>query len=203
MTYIIPILHPAYVTRGQWALGEVQPYSIALAREIAETGTYEMLDPTVPPEGANIYPSLRDLEVFSSRISSYCSVDIECAGDYLVCVGICHLSSEEYVCVRFRHGSEDPGALFEPEDLEERALWLFEFLADDEIKKVYHNGYAFDIPYLEGQGFVVNGFANDTMLQGFIFSAELPKKLNFSALTYCGIPNWKTLVREKDEEKEN
>jgi hypothetical protein len=79
---------------------------------------------------------------------------------------------------------------------------LFDLLSSSDIEKIFHNGQAFDIPYLEEQGFVVNGFEEDTMLQAHLTYAELPKKLVFLALVYAGIPYWKYLVSEEDEEKE-
>ena len=199
MTLVIPLIHPSAIMQGQWSLGPAQAMFIAQGARIAKDGFYSPPDMEQAPQGAIIYPTLQDLEVFASKINSHCSVDIECAGDFLVCVGICHQSDESYVCIRFRSLAE----IYQPEELEARTRWLFEFLADPNIKKVFHNGQAFDIPYLERQGFVVNGFANDTMLQAHVAFAEMPKKLNFLALAYLGIPNWKTLVSEKDEEKEN
>ena len=199
MTYIIPIAHPAWVFRGNWAHSRLQPGFIAKGKEIAESGRYLAPNPEDYPANANLYPTIGDLHGFSNTLNS-CTVDIECAGDYLVCVGLLNKETYSYTCVRFRQLGGD---IYDPNSLTARANWLFMALADGGIKKTFHNGQAFDIPYLENQGFVVNGFENDTMLQAHLtYGRELPKKLNFLALVIAGIPNWKTLVSEEDEVKE-
>lgn len=200
MPYVVQILHPAYIMRGQWAQDPLQPTYLARAREIAEAGHYTPPDPTTLPPNANIFPSLRQLEEFSATTdpTDPCHLDIEAAGDHLICCGILRASDESYVCVRFRGQGGD---LWEPADLPARAEWLFNFLSGP-WPKIFHNGQAYDVPQLERLGFVVNGFTDDTLLLAHLTYAEMKKALAFLALTYCGIPNWKTLVSPEDEEKE-
>jgi hypothetical protein len=64
--------------------------------------------------------------------------------------------------------------------------------------KVFHNGQAFDIPYLEDLGFEVNGYAGDTLLMAHLALPELPKGLQFLATLYCRLPMWKRLVEEEE-----
>ena len=198
MTYVIPSAHPSWVFQGNWGHSRLQPGFIAKGKEIAESGHYFAPNPESYPANANLYPTLGDLHAFRDKLYS-CTMDIECAGDYLVCIGVLNKQDYSYVCVRFRRQGGD---VWDSGSLAARANWLFMVLADDSVKKTFHNGQAFDIPYLEEQGFVVNGFENDTMLQAHLTYAELPKKLNHLALVYAGIPSWKHLVNDIDEEKE-
>jgi hypothetical protein len=197
-TFIIPIAHPSWIFRGNWGHSRIQPAFIAKGKEISEKG-YTPVDYNLVPDNANLYPSLEDLDEFSKVLSSPVTVDIECAGDYLVCVGVLRLQDYAYVCVRFR---SQGGDVYDPSGLHDRTRWLFDLLSSPYIGKVFHNGQAFDIPYLEEQGFVVEGFEEDTMLQAHLTYAELPKKLSFLGLVYNDMPNWKSLVSEEDEEKE-
>ncbi len=199
MVHVVPILHPSYILRGNWAYSILQPQQLQIAKQIAETGTYTPIDITSVPENANLYPTLEDLNAFSTTLSSLASVDIECAGDFLVCVGVARLQDEGYVCVRFRVKGGD---IYDPDTLCARTEWLFRFLADPEVEKVFHNGQAFDVPYLEEQGFVVRGYTEDTMIQANLTYCELKKGLAFLANAFCSIPNWKGLVRGAEDEKE-
>lgn len=197
-TFVIPIAHPSWILRGNWAHSTLQPRYLATAKQILD-GTYEPIDVNSLPSNANIDPTLEQLHAFSNNTSNPYTVDIECAGDHLVMVGILSIPNEDYICVRFRglHGS-----IYDPDTICPKTHWLFDFLANQAIEKIFHNGQAFDVPYLENQGFTVAGFVDDTMLQAHLTYAELPKKLAFLAQVYCNIPNWKTLVKPEDEEKE-
>jgi len=197
---IVPIVHPSWCFRGNWAHSRIQPTFLARAADVV-AGVYNPIDTTTTPPNANLYPTIEDLHAFShdSRVHDTFTVDLECAGDYLVCVGVLRTRDEAYVCVRFR---DQGGPVHDPGNLEPRTQWLYDFLVDEDLGKIFHNGQAFDIPYLEEVGFEVNGFEDDTMLQAHLTYAELPKKLNFLALVYAGIPNWKTLVTPEEEEKE-
>ena len=195
---VVPIVHPSWCFRGNWAHSSIQPSFLRRAKEVSE-GRYVPVDTTTVPPEANLFPTLEDLHAFANETSGPLFTDIECAGDHLVCVGLLRPDGA-YVCVRFRRQGGD---IYDPDTLPDRAEWLYGVLGDASIEKVFHNGQAFDIPYLEKIGFEVNGYVGDTMLQAHLtYGRELPKRLDFLALLYAGIPNWKTLVKPEDEEKE-
>ena len=125
-------------------------------------------------------------------------MDIECAGPHLVCVGVCDISDESYVCIRFRG---EGGSIWDPDGLWDRAASLAEFLESPSKPLIFHNGQAFDIPYLEEVGFKVEGYVDDTLLRAHLTYAEHKKNLEFLAQTYTGMPGWKTMIKEQDEEE--
>lgn len=127
--------------------------------------------------------------------------DIECAGQHLVCVGIMHVESGEYVCPRFR---EQHGALtLSPEEMYDVVEQLDSALCDPSLPKVFHNGQAFDIPYLEQLGFgPVEGFAFDTLLAQRYLYPEMPADLQFVAGFYARVPAWKWMAKLEGEEED-
>ncbi len=158
--------------------------------------------PTVAtlPSNVLLYPTVGEIRAWRGSLSpSVVTVDIECAGPFLVCVGFLHIRTESYICVRFRVRG---GAIYKPNEASERAECLFNLLADPTLLKVFHNGQAFDVPYLEDHGFVVNGFHSDTMLRAHVTYAEMPKRLEFLALTYTDLPMWKKMVSTDNEVEE-
>jgi len=78
---------------------------------------------------------------------------------------------------------------------------LADFLVRQDVEKIFHNGQAFDIPYLEDMGFKVGGYVSDTMLRAHLTYAEHRKGLEFLASTYANMPGWKKMVKEGDEEE--
>lgn len=195
---VVCIHHPSWIFRGNWAHSAIQPQFLTRARQISE-GTYQPIDITSAPPSANLFPSVLELRDFVASHPGPFTVDLECAGPYLICVGVLDAPSEDYVCFRFRRQGGD---IWDPSDLPDRTKILYEFLADPSALKIFQNGQAFDIPYLEEVGFHVAGYHDDTMLQAHLAYAELPKRLEFLALVYTGIPRWKLLVSPDDEEKE-
>lgn len=195
----VPILHPSAVIRGQWAQGPVMVTILKRVKRISIEGTDWLAIPEPDAENVKLYPTLEELNAFISETTGPYTCDIECAGSHLVCVGILDVSTERYVCVRFRNQG---GATFEPIWLESRAAWLFSFLNSPDNEKIFHNGQAFDIPYLETIGFTINGFIDDTMLRANCTYAELPKRLEFLASLYCDIVGWKHLIKTGDEDSD-
>lgn len=196
---VIPINHPSWIFRGNWAHSAIQPRYLKTAHLITE-GKYEPIDVSTVPPSALLYPSLQDLREFSDSTSGPYTLDIEQVGWCLICLGILDTQTEKYVCVRFR---KQGAQVYEPEWLEERVLWTYNFLADPLRGKIFHNGQTFDIPKLEQTGFTVNGYVDDTMIQAHLTYAELPKKLEFLALLYANLERWKQLVSSDEEEKES
>jgi hypothetical protein len=112
-----------------------------------------------------------------------------------------HVATEEYVCVSFR---QQHGALtWSLADTAAVAQLLDDVLCDPKVPKVFHNGQAFDIPYLEGIGFgPVQGYAGDTMLAQRYLYPDMPAKLEFVAGLYARIPAWKWMAKLDGEEED-
>lgn len=79
---------------------------------------------------------------------------------------------------------------------------MWELLANPTIGKWFHNGQAFDIPYLEYQGFEVQGYVGDTMLLQRYCFPEQPADLQSMANFYAEMSPWKELSDQVNEDEE-
>lgn len=199
--YVVPILHPAYILRGQWGLEPAQIKYLATVREIATTGYTPTVDPATPPVGTTIGPTLSQVLEYLAHPnnSGGVAVDIEAAGPHLMCIGLCRVRDLEGIVVPFRtEGTTQYWSLAELRTLVEH---LVRWFADPSVPKVFHNGQGFDVPYLENLGFKVAGYSFDTMLAQHVLYPEMPKRLEFIATLYLGYPRWKHLKSDAGEAK--
>jgi uracil-DNA glycosylase len=192
--FTLGILHPSAVMRGQWSEEPHQIEYLKQAKAIAD-GLDPILDPEAHLQGDSITtPSLADLYNWEARLSGEgVAVDIETAGDHIRLVGLCDLAPPHHYLgfpVRDVGGKQWWGA-----DFRAAVEWLWRFLANDKIGKVFHNGQAFDIPMLERNGFVVGGLVFDTMLGMHIAATGVPKGLETLAKVHLGWPGWKDMVK--------
>jgi hypothetical protein len=193
--YVTGILHPAYIIRGAWKHEPAMVALIRMAVDLAKGG-FDPLDTSQPPPGANLCPSLTDLYEWEPGIDDRgVAVDIETAGDHLVAVGFCRLSDYRSVVVRFRRKG---GGVWDidPATRYARVEWVDRILGDPTIPLVFHNGQAFDVPYLLDLGFRVEGYNADTLIMSAVAYPEMPKGLEYLAVSYCRLPGWKHLVRD-------
>lgn len=197
--HIVPILHPAYLLRGKWGEGPAQVLALRRAWRVASEG-YKGADVTRPPPGASVDPTVEELEKWTQEVlenPSTLAVDIECAGSSLMCVGFCRTSDFSSTVFRFlRKGGQ---RAYLTGDAEQAHALCARLLASPSIPLVFHNGQNFDIPYLEAQGFEVQGYSFDTMLGHFVAWPEVPKGLAYLAKIHLGIPSWKFLSDLKEE----
>lgn len=193
--WVVSIIHPGAVVRGAWAAEPQQFEYLKRARGLAG-GSWEPLahdklisrfnlSPTAPAVRAYVNTALRERGTYA--------VDIECAGRHLVCVGICRLGSLDGIVVRLRGPG---GAPMWGAELPEVVDALYEFLSAPEVGKWFHNGQAFDVPYLQYQGFEVEGFVGDTMLLQRYMFPEMGAGLQECGIFYLGTPAWKYLAKD-------
>lgn len=78
--------------------------------------------------------------------------------------------------------------------------YLYRWLADPHLAKVFHNGVTHDVPILEDNGFEVKGTLWDTMIMAHHTYPEMRKGLSYCSTLYMGFPNWKVLLTEDDED---
>ena len=188
--YIIPVLHPAGIMRGNWASEPFQILCLKRARTIAERGSWPTDDPRSPPPGALLQPTLKEVEDWIAGVGPQgVSVDIETAGRHIVMVGMCRVADLVPICIHFLTQGGQPYWAPQPWALVEHAL--ASILADPNVPKVFHNGQSFDVPILEANGFKVEGYLWDTLLMQHIAYAEMEKGLEHCARLYCGINPWK------------
>jgi hypothetical protein len=193
-------MHPSAIIKGAHAEEPFQVRHLGTALRVASEGVWWVEDMgKVPPGKANLFPTFGELErFFLLRTGNRLYCDIECAGPHLVCIGFYCATTDYYICMRFR---DEGGAVWEPDTLEARAELLFSVLSSPHHPKVFHNGQAFDIPYLEDMGFEVNGYVNDTMLMAHVAYAEHKKSLEFLAFNWADMLGWKDMLDENDEEE--
>lgn len=202
--WVVPILHPAYILRGLFGLEPAQVLYLKRVRKILDG--WEPPQPSVEegPPGALTHPTLEQMFQWKGELERLpdrtLAVDIENAGDFLLCVGFCRVADEQSLCVPLRKQGGEPW--WEWEDLREVVGWLCAILEDPSIPKVFHNGQAHDVPVLERLGFEVRGYAGDTLIMQHVAYPEMPKRLEFIGILYSGMPAWKWLSRGADEEGE-
>lgn len=199
--WAVPLLHPAYILRGQFAEEPAQVEYLKRAKEIASGKDYEEEDFNRVPEGVWYRPSptLGTLDEFRQRVGAapVLAVDIETAGDHLRLVGLYCDATRSYLGFPVR--TPGGGVYWNPQDLPVAVGWLWDLLSDPDVGKVFHNGQAFDVPMLERNGFVVRGYAFDTMLGMHIAATGVPKDLEYLSKLYLGKSGWKGMVKGEVE----
>ena len=162
------------------------------------------MDVSEPPPGSCLFPSLRDLEQFRPRIANGVSIDLETCADHIICAGLRVIHMDNYqvgdgLTLRFRLRG---GGLYWrwPEHVKATA-WFQELLANPTITKVFWNGVTFDVPMLIKAGFEVKGPLVDGMILMRTAYMEMPSGLQYTATFFLGMPPWKTMIDEEDEDK--
>lgn len=178
-----------------------QPIYLKRAKEIANGHTPAILDPTKPPPGALLDPTIQQMWQWYNQLQSGDSVsaDIEAAGPHITCIGMCRLSDLVAIVFRFRNRGGSP----EMDGLHERVTICDLVLSRPDIKLIFQNGQAYDIPQLEASGFVVEGYFDggfDSMLGAFCCYPDPPKNLEFLASIYAGLTSWKYTVKADEGE---
>lgn len=146
----------------------------------------------------NLFPTAQEVGWFCQWITGKrIAVDIETTGEQpldcqLLCVGIACEDGTGMVIPVIRQG----GLAY----WNSPAEWAFVraclawVLADASTHKTFHNG-AFDTVALWGQGFVVNGWEDDTIIAHHCVDPELPHGLAYVGSRYLEVRHWKQDVK--------
>jgi len=196
--YVLPLLHPAYLLRGMWGEEPAQIEHLRRAKLIADTGEFDIPNMDEPLGPLNPDADGIDLTDWCLDLGPEgCSVDIEAAGPHLVMVGLINNDTEKMVQLRFRRKG---GAVWDTSHhrLRYKVEVLDIILSSRAIPKVFQNGQAYDVPYLEELGFVVNNYADDTLLMAHICYPEMPKRLEYLGVVYAGMNPWKFMSSESE-----
>jgi hypothetical protein len=198
-TYMVPILHPMHIQRGQWNQAPVQEIYLKRVKRIIDGEEWPILDPKKPPPNTILHPTLEDLKQWESMIDSQgITVDVEAAGRHITIVGLCRIADLVPIVVRFR--KKGGGLYWSSDQLPSVVEWLDQVFQNQSYPKVMHNGQAYDLPQLERTGFRMERYEWDTMLAQYILFPELPKDLEFVSNVFSGIGGWKWLVGEQEGE---
>lgn len=207
--WVTPILHPAYILRGQYHKEPAQQVTLHRVRE----GFEPEMDYTQPPVGGILFPTLEQWEDFVEDTLEEAwglSIDIENAGPFLICVGFTQiLRSKTFgewgdfevswsLCLRIRlRGGVQ---YWSARELPKVALLLDRLLSSHHLSKVFHNGVTHDVPLLERMGFDVRGPLVDTMVMFHNCYQEMPKGLQYVCTLMLGSGVWKDMLDEGDDE---
>lgn len=198
--YIVPLLHPADILRGQFAEEPAQVEYLKRVKEIADGADFNIDREACPPEGETYCPrpSLEDLRRWRAGVGQgRIAVDIETAGDHIRLVGLLDCSSLAYLGFPLR--TKGGGQYWRVDELPAAVEWLYDLLSEERVGKVFHNGPSFDIPMLERNGFRVRGTCFDTMLGMHVAYPGVPKDLAYLAKLYLGMVGWKGMVKGKTD----
>ncbi len=192
--YVVGLLHPAFILRGNFGLEPLQIQTLKLVKRILDGWEPEVYDFSKPHAGANLYPTMEQLRAWSGDFQpgDEVAIDVEAAGRVLTMVGLCRVRDLSHVAVWFRQPGGDP---WPHPSWEELVGWLYDFLADPLVGKCFHNA-AYDIEQLEETGFEIEGFSFDTLLAAHIAYPEMRKRLESVALLTAGITGWKAMLRD-------
>ncbi len=202
---LVPLVHPSAIDRGQWAQ---EPAQIRYLERLFRDEFME-LDLSGPPELGELYPGpyqLQEMHDDAHGLNKPClSIDLETAGDHIICVGFWLLNLEPFtmydgLCYRFLQHGGDPWYKLWDEHLEATEV-LYRILEDSDIAKMFHNGATFDVPLLTKHGFEVGGRIIDTMMMQRSMYSEMKAGLQYCATLYLGAPLWKQMVKEEEDVK--
>jgi hypothetical protein len=198
--WVVPLLHPAAVIRGRWA---DEPDQIRYLRRALSIAAGEAEPPSIDAllEGALLDPTVAQINEWADDLLDMpdpsIAVDIECAGPHLVCVGMCPLDRNyASIVVPFRRTGGEP-AWPDLATTESVVRIVNRVLMDPGIPLWFHNGQAFDVPYLERVGFEINGYAGDTLLLARYLEPEATANLQSLAIRWLGFPAWKHMKNEE------
>jgi hypothetical protein len=194
--YVVGLLHPAFILRGNFGLEPLQIQTLKLVRRILDGWCPDVYDFTQPYPGAQLYPTLEELRAWRAGFAPGEEVilDVEAAGRVLRMIGLCRLSDLAYVAIWFRAEGGEPWPYPDYAGVVE---FLYDLLADESVPKLAHNHF-YDWEQLEEVGFEVNGTGMDSLLALHIGYPEMRKRLESVSLLCSGISGWKAYLRSPD-----
>lgn len=204
---VTSILHPSHLFRGRWK--EVLTQAMILQRVgklvRGEQALSEVLvDPDCPPDDTTLWPTRRDLETFQQALGLWpaVSIDIESVGHYITIVGFTLFDPNGKVGPTIVVPFKKRGGLDYWVDWKDHLAateFVYGILEDERLQKWMQNGITFDVPMLREAGFDVRGELWDTMILSHYTYPEMPKSLQYLSTAYLGMPNWKGLLDEGDD----
>lgn len=185
---MLPLLHPAYILRGNWPLELAQVTYLRRVPSILN-GSDQPIDLSKPLCKVNFNPTDADLRQWKRHLQGPVVVDIETPRGKPSLIGLLDIPREAALSLW-------------PLEYPNHRVFAQEILSDEQVPLVFQNGYGFDIPVLESHSFSVRDYFDDTMLMMANAWPGLPKRLDFIAGLFCELPYWKHLSSVGKEEGE-
>lgn len=176
---VIASYHPAFIARNP----EAYPVFDTDIRRIIDDSRFPEL--RYPTRELILDPRGRALDEAVHRLLG---------ADYLACDIESIRSSTKILCHGF---SPCPGLsiVISHNDTDYARQDAIRAIYSSAIKKIFHNGAAFDIPMLKLNGIEVENYHHDTMVVQHVMWAELPKSLDYLTSIYTRQPYYKTAGR--------
>lgn len=193
---VAPLLHPSFIIRGQFAQEPAQADYLRRAWRVARgLEAPPPSDVTQPPPGAIPTPTTHDLRrwIYDTRADDVLACDIEGYGGRLIGIGFARVRDEATLYVPVLDGEAPYWSDADWPGVDE----FIRAMLDRPL--VFHNGQAFDIPFLAEVGYPVDParYVDDTMIRHHTLYAEQPKDLESLAIRYLGFQSWKWLSNVK------
>jgi len=193
---LIPTYHPTRILRN-YNLKICLASDIEKAKKLA-TGESQLIDIKF-----NAEPNIQQIKEFlgKAKEAGLASVDIETVPKFraITCVGI---GLPDYaICVPFFHERKIDGNYWSTDTEEIEAVRLVKnFIEDISIKKIWHHGTVYDIPWLaDVLGICAKGLNYDTRIIHSCLMPELPHSLSDIVANYLVFPPWKTMHNSSKE----
>jgi len=217
--WLVGLLHPSFIIQGAWGMEGAQVQSLIRIRRLLEGWQPPVYDFDRPPPGANIFPTLAEMEQWEAALApgEPVAVDVENAGWVVRLVGLTAVESLRHIGVHFRQKGGAPwvhcpdcggvrddclagtgqaglAKLHAVDEFDAVVGWLFDFLASG-TPLIMHNGFH-DIEMLEEVGFEITNYYADTIFMAHLAMPEARKRLEHVACVTSGIAGWKSRLEE-------
>lgn len=211
-TYVVGLLHPAFIMRGNWGLEGAQIQTLRRVARILAGWEPTVYDFTQPAPETLPFPTLAEMRAWEASLApdEPIVVDVENAGWVMRLVGLCGVQQLKPICIHFRQQGGKPwnhcfrcGGVSDQctygvgphfaDQFEQVVEWLYNLLASRPL--IAHNGFH-DIEMLEEVGFEINNYHADTILMTHCAFPEGRKRLEHVTMVTSGICGWKSQLKE-------
>lgn len=201
--HVVPTYHPSAVLRN-WSFRTTVVANLLKVQPILGE-TYKLASSTNPLAGFKIKvnPTLEEVERFADVVSknyNLFAVDVETAHGQIRTISFAYSPTQAFVIPFW----EPPKPSYWPSVESEGRAWkaIARILSRRDATFIFHNG-PYDVQYLwRVHGIPVLGTIEDTLSGHWALEPELPKGLGQLSAVYLDLPEWKSLNRKKDQEKD-
>jgi hypothetical protein len=202
---IVPSIHPAAVLRGQDS-GATAKFKDTIISDFLKASQFLMREPNWDERAiwkkkgdryVSMFPTVEEVaDFFRRHRGQLMAVDTETTGEEaldcrLICIGF---ATEDGDCLNFPVLRQGGFAYWSGSDWERVVPVVREALGAAWWPKVLHNG-SFDFLALWHNGFLLDGWTEDTMYMHHVADGELPHSLAYVTSRYLEVPYYKDDVK--------
>lgn len=201
--YVLPTYHPSAVLRN-WSFRTTVVANLQkVSPLLGQSGRPSSSSSPLAGFKIKVNPTLEEVERFAYETSknyNAFAVDVETMHGQIRTISFAYSPTQAFVIPFW----EPPRASYWPSvEGEVRAIKaIASIFAREECTFIFHNG-PYDVQYIwRIWGIPIFGTIEDTMHGHWALEPELPKGLGQLSAIYLDLPEWKSLNRKKDQEKE-